>query len=279
MRDRRDMILKEHPCFGNEAHFLYGRLHLPVAPRCNISCRYCDRRYDCVNESRPGVTSKVMSPSEALERAEEVFANFPSMKVAGIAGPGEPLFNEETFETMSLLKENLPGVILCLSSNGLLVPERLEDLKRIGIDTLTVTMNAFTDAAALQIYNDVYSGADGADRAERIGAFLEKQKKGIRDACGEGIAVKINTVLIPGINGGEIEDIASFARSAGASIMNVMPLIPCGRMSGAEAPSSAELSEARKTAAKYLRQLTVCSQCRADACGIPGKGDCGAQAL
>ncbi|MFQ7453900.1 MAG: hypothetical protein ACLRNQ_23780 [Flavonifractor plautii] len=56
------MIPAEHPCFSAQAHFRYGRIHLPVAPRCNIRCGYCDRRYDCANESRPGVTSEVISP-------------------------------------------------------------------------------------------------------------------------------------------------------------------------------------------------------------------------
>ncbi|MEQ2789490.1 nitrogen fixation protein NifB, partial [Flavonifractor plautii] len=53
------MIPAEHPCLSVQAHFRYGRIHLPVAPRCNIRCGYCDRRYDCANESRPGVTSEV----------------------------------------------------------------------------------------------------------------------------------------------------------------------------------------------------------------------------
>ena len=41
-----------HPCFNREAHGRFGRIHLPVAARCNIVCGFCDRRYACVNESR-----------------------------------------------------------------------------------------------------------------------------------------------------------------------------------------------------------------------------------
>src|SRR5664279_3378692 len=61
-------ILKSHPCFSKEAHTRFGRIHLPVAPACNIQCRYCIRKYDCANESRPGITSRVMTPYEALDR-------------------------------------------------------------------------------------------------------------------------------------------------------------------------------------------------------------------
>ena len=55
-----------HPCFNAKVKGQYGRVHLPVAPKCNIQCNYCNRKYDCVNESRPGVTSTVLSPEQAL---------------------------------------------------------------------------------------------------------------------------------------------------------------------------------------------------------------------
>ncbi len=49
--------ITRHPCFNESAKGTCGRVHLPVAPECNIKCNYCNRKYDCVNESRPGVTS------------------------------------------------------------------------------------------------------------------------------------------------------------------------------------------------------------------------------
>ncbi len=52
-----------HPCFNEEAKHTSARVHLPVAPKCNIQCNYCNRKFDCVNESRPGVTSSVLAPS------------------------------------------------------------------------------------------------------------------------------------------------------------------------------------------------------------------------
>ena len=66
-----------HPCFSKDAHKKYGRVHLPVAPRCNIQCNFCNRKYDCMNESRPGVTSAVLTPQQALAmRAWEAPGNF-----------------------------------------------------------------------------------------------------------------------------------------------------------------------------------------------------------
>ena len=58
-----------HPCFNAKVKGQFGRVHLPVAPKCNILCNYCNRKFDCVNESRPGVTSSVLSPAQALDQA------------------------------------------------------------------------------------------------------------------------------------------------------------------------------------------------------------------
>ena len=54
-----------------------------------------------MNESRPGVTSRVLSPEEALDLVRKVMQEHPYVKVVGIAGPGEPLANPETFEAMA----------------------------------------------------------------------------------------------------------------------------------------------------------------------------------
>ena len=63
--------VKSHPCFDPDAAKKYARMHLPVAPKCNISCNYCNRKYDCANESRPGVTAKVISPEEAIDSVDK----------------------------------------------------------------------------------------------------------------------------------------------------------------------------------------------------------------
>ena len=56
-----------HPCYTCSGK-QYARIHLPIAPKCNIQCNYCVRKYDCPNESRPGVTTEILSPQEAFEK-------------------------------------------------------------------------------------------------------------------------------------------------------------------------------------------------------------------
>src|SRR5271169_1440754 len=60
--------VKNHPCYSEEAHHHYARMHVAVAPACNIQCNYCNRKYDCANESRPGVVSEKLTPEQAAKK-------------------------------------------------------------------------------------------------------------------------------------------------------------------------------------------------------------------
>ena len=141
--DESDVLkaLSEHPCYNEDAHHKFARMHIPVAPRCNIQCNYCNRKFDCCNESRPGVTSEVLSPQDALVKIGAVREKVPELKVIGIAGPGDPLANEETFQSLELIKEAYPDLTLCVSTNGLALPDCADRLFALNVRFLTVTMN------------------------------------------------------------------------------------------------------------------------------------------
>ena len=187
--------IAEHPCYDRKAQHKYGRIHLAVAPSCNIQCNFCVREFDCVNESRPGVTSKVLTPQEALEKTRQIIADYPFIKVVGIAGPGDPLANNETFETFELIKKEFPELTLCMSTNGLLLPEKLEDILRVGVSTLTVTINAIDPEIQAKIvdhiiyHGKVYRGVEGAE------IQIKNQLEGVEAAIKAGLVVKVNTVL------------------------------------------------------------------------------------
>ena len=263
--------IQEHPCFSKEACHLFGRIHLPVAPKCNIQCNYCIRKFDCVNESRPGVTSKVLTPAEAVERVREVLKRVHYIKVVAVAGPGEPLFNEETFETFRLLKEEFPFLLRCVSTNGLLLPERIDDLHALGISTLTVTVNAVDPKIGKEIYSFVlykgkrYEGEEGAK------ILIENQLKGIKEAVKRKIIVKVNTVLIPTVNDRHVVDVARKISRLGAYIQNIIPLIPQFKFAHIPPPSPAEKRKVQEECAKFIRQMVHCRRCRADAIGKLGK--------
>ena len=261
-----------HPCFGGN-HHRNGRIHLAVAPRCNIKCGYCTRRHDCVNESRPGVASRILAPVQALETVREVMANDALghiIKVVGIAGPGDPLANRETFETFRLVGEEFPHLINCLSTNGLLLPESIGALHELDLQSLTVTVNALDSEVGARIYRNIlyhgkrYSGREGAE------ILIAQQMAGIARAVEYGVTVKVNTVLIPGINDGQVTLIAEKVRELGAFVMNVMPLIPQADFAQVIPPTPEQLEAVRSANEKIIGQFRHCRQCRADAVGLIG---------
>jgi len=263
------MSILNHPCFGQVPAGQFGRIHLPVAPKCNLQCGFCDRRFDCANESRPGVCSKLISPEEAVETVREAIEKQPRITVAGIAGPGDTLFNEESYETLRLIHEKLPQMILCISTNGILLEKRLDELVSCGVQTITVTVNAYNASTATKIYDRIYWDNEWMETNEDVmREFLSTQIRGIAKAASKGIIVKVNTVLVPGINEDEVGNIAFLASEAGASIHNIIPLIPCARMSDLQAPTKEQLEKAYEKSGNFLDILHNCKHCRADACGL-----------
>ena len=126
----RDKV-HNHPCYSEEAHHFYARMHVAVAPACNIQCHYCNRKYDCANESRPGVVSELLSPDQAAKKVLAVASEIPQMTVLGVAGPGDPLANpERTFDTFRQIADNAPDIKLCLSTNGLALPDHVDEIGR-----------------------------------------------------------------------------------------------------------------------------------------------------
>ena len=268
---RSSDILNTHPCFSKEAHHKFGRIHLPVAPACNIQCKYCIRKYDCANESRPGITSRVMTPHEAMERVRAVVDRNENISVIGIAGPGEPLANDATFETLHAIHREFPELILCVSTNGLYLPERLEELMKAGVRSLTVTINAVTPGMAEKVYSwALFKGKRYAGR-DAASLIVNNQWRGLTNAIDAGLIVKVNTVFIPGVNDIEIPLIAWHAGERGADIMNIMPLIPQAEFEGRKRPSPDMVAKKRADCEKHIPQMTHCRQCRADACGVLGE--------
>ncbi|NYT17888.1 MAG: nitrogenase cofactor biosynthesis protein NifB [Methanomicrobiales archaeon] len=262
--------IREHPCFSERACHAFGRAHVPVAPKCNIQCNYCIRDYDCVNESRPGVTSKVLSPEEAVDLVRKAIEKFPYIKVIGIAGPGEPLANDGTFETLRRLQEEFPNVIKCLSTNGLLLPDKIDLLKKYDVGNITVTLNAVDPEIGAKIYEFVnykgkkYTGVEGA----RI--LLENQLRGIEMAIERHMIVKINTVYIPGINEDHIPEIARKVGEMGVYNFNLIPLIAQYKFADIAPPTPEMKRKMQDECEKYVRQMRHCQRCRSDAVGRLG---------
>ncbi|WP_010262630.1 radical SAM protein [Treponema primitia] len=270
--DRFAHISTRHPCFSGEANMAHGRLHLPVSPACNIQCRFCKRTFNKA-EQRPGVSAQLLKPQGAVEMVRKALKLCPEITVVGIAGPGDTLATPHALETFRIVHKEFPDLINCLSTNGLLLERYAKDIHDVGVGTLTVTVNALDPVILDKICSHVvldgkkYTGVEGA------AILIEAQKRGIRKAADLGLLIKINIVFVPGVNGDHIGEIARTVAELGAGIINIIPLIPQHEFTDWEEPDCVELSKVREAAEKHLPVFRHCQHCRADACGIPGKGD------
>ncbi|MBP9636986.1 MAG: nitrogenase cofactor biosynthesis protein NifB, partial [Bacteroidaceae bacterium] len=269
-----DEQIAKHPCFDEEARHTHARVHLPVAPRCNIQCNYCNRKYDCVNESRPGVTSSVLEPFQAVRYLKELDKHIDRISVIGIAGPGDPFANpEEVLKTLRAVKEEFPNRIFCLSTNGLNLAPYIDEIATLNVTHVTLTINGVDPKITSQLYRwvrfdkKIYRGEEGA----RL--LMERQLACIPLLKAKGIIVKINFIIVPGINDHHVEATAKVVKELGADLINCMPLIPTegSLFEEKSKPDQKMIFRVRTQAKSHLPLMTHCARCRADAAGLLGQ--------
>ena len=263
-------LTKSHPCFNEQVHDKVGRAHVPIAPKCNIYCNFCTRDLNNPLEKRPGVASCIMQPDDAIKHVEEVTAEGP-IAVVGVAGPGDSLANEETLEFFEKLDENNPDLIKCMSTNGLLLPKYADKIAELGVNSVTVTVNAIDPDIAKDIYTFINYDGEIIKGREAVEILIKNQLEGIEKVANNGVVVKVNSVLIPGLNDEHIVEIAKEVKKRGASLMNILPLIPLNKMKDFERPDCAMMEKVRDEVEEIMPVFRACTQCRADAYGIPGK--------
>jgi len=172
---------------------LFGRrinyLRLSVTDRCNLRCRYCMPEHGV--EKLPH--QEVLSYEELHRIARAaVSLGIEKIRVTG----GEPLVRKDILPFLAGLSA-LPGLRqLVLTSNGLLLEEMASDLKAAGVQRLNISLDSLDAANFCAI--------------TRVGD-LDRVLAGIAAADRAGFPVKINMVVMRGVNDAEIEAIASLA--------------------------------------------------------------------
>jgi len=261
-----------HPCYANTRNALWARIHLPVAKYCNVKCVFCDHNLgSSCHTSKPGYAGRVMTPEEAIKSAMWEISENPSLRIVAISGPGEPLANKETYTTLQGLRDRGMDVRFCLSTNGTLLEEAVGVLCNLDVSTVSVSMSTQNYEIASKLYEWASINEhviQGLDIAREI---VTQQLRGIRSAADAGICVKVNTILIPDLNGKDIVSLSRRISDAGAQIQNIVPLVNCSARSNLRVPSTRELDFARRAAASNIQQFVHCKQCRSDVVGIPGR--------
>jgi nitrogen fixation protein NifB len=169
-----------------------------------------------------------------------------------------------------MVRESYPEMLLCVATNGLNAAQYAQELADLQVSHVSITLNAVDPAVGEKIYawvrddKRIYRGRAGAER------LLGKQLESIRQLKLRGVTVKINSILIPGVNDGHIGEVAKTVASLGADIFNCIPLYPVAEtpMENIEPPSPELIERVRSEAANYIPQMRHCTRCRADAVGL-----------
>jgi nitrogen fixation protein NifB len=266
--------IKNHPCFNDSSRHKYGRIHLPVAPKCNIQCNYCSRKFDCMNENRPGVTSKLLSPKQALYYLDQALQLSPNIAVVGIAGPGDPFANpDETMETLRLVREKYPEMLLCVATNGLDVLPYIDELAELQVSHVTLTINAVDPKIGAEIYAWVRYQKRMYRDMEAAQLLLENQLAALQKLKRLGVTAKVNSIIIPGINDTHVIEVARQVAALGADILNCLPYYNTTEtvFENIAEPDPVMVGKIQEETGLLLPQMKHCARCRADAVGIIGE--------
>lgn len=187
--------------FGRQITYL----RLSVTDRCNLRCRYC-----VPPEGRLLFAHDEILRYEEILRIVRILALMGVRKVR-ITG-GEPLVRKNL---VCLIREirKISGIDeVCLTTNGVLLADMADDLKRAGIDRINISLDS--------LKQDVFHSITGYDG-------LASVLSGIEAALEAGMTpVRINAVPMNGINAGEIEDLAelSFRENVHVRFIEEMPV-------------------------------------------------------
>jgi nitrogen fixation protein NifB len=163
-------------------------------------------------------------------------------------------------------------MLLCVATNGFNILPYIAELANYNVSHVTITVNAVDPEIGSLIYAWARDGKCVRQGKEAAAQLLERQMLAIGLLKEKGITVKINTIIIPGVNDTHIPLIAKAVALAGADILNCIPLLPAADTDFADkpAPTPESISEIQKTARQYIPLMKHCTRCRADAVGLLG---------
>ncbi|HKK32509.1 MAG TPA: radical SAM protein [Desulfomicrobiaceae bacterium] len=272
-----------HPCFDTEIRKSTGRLHLPVAGETNARNKFDDEQYLSALDCKVTAAPTTISPADALAFVGATIDRGVAVDVVGITGPGDPFASPEaTLRTLELVREKYPDMTLCVTTNGLGLPEHVARLAAAQVNHVTLLIHSFDPGTVQQIYAWIRPGKRTMAIARASELLIAEQKEAIRRLVAAGITVKVNTVVYPGINDEHISEIAAEAAASGATVMHLSGFAPAPE---SETPLSAASSEmpasARAAAAEHLTVMdgpepcgsmiigTGCTSCGTEAGPVP----------
>lgn len=180
------------------------KLRISVTDRCNMRCVYC-----MPDNNTQWLSQTNLLSYEQIIQIVKVFTLFgiENLKITG----GEPLIRSD-IETLVKNLSNIEHIrSLSMTTNGLLLKNKIKSLKNAGLDSVNISLDTFDRVRFKEI-----SGVDG----------LLTVREAINEAIKEELTVKINTVIMRGWNDDEISNFVKFSRDTGCPVkfIEFMPL-------------------------------------------------------
>jgi cyclic pyranopterin phosphate synthase len=174
-----------------------SNLRLSVTDRCNLRCQYCMPEEDYVWLPKANVLT-----FEETMRLVDLFASLGVDRVR-ITG-GEPLLRKDLPVLVRMLAGRPAVTDLSMTTNGVLLREHAPALRAAGLHRVTVSLDTLDKETfrLLARRDDLTRTLDGIEAARENG-FDE---------------LKLDTVVIAGINDGELPDLLARARALAAEI-------------------------------------------------------------
>lgn len=180
------------------------KLRISVTDRCNMRCVYC-----MPNNNINWLSQKYLLSYGQITQIVRILTLFgiEKLKITG----GEPLVRSNIHELVRSLFSIKEIKSISMTTNGLLLKDKIKDLKKSGLDSINVSLDTF-DVTRFK----TMSGVDG----------LHIVKGAIKEAVEEKLRVKINTVIMRGWNDDEISKFVEFSRDTGCPVkfIEFMPL-------------------------------------------------------
>jgi nitrogen fixation protein NifB len=157
------------------------------------------------------------------------------------------------------------------------LPEQVEELCKHNIDHVTITINCVDEEIGAKIYPWVFWNNRRIKGKKGARILIQQQQKGLEMLAERGILVKVNSVMIPGVNDEHLEEVSKVVKAKGAFLHNVMPLIAEAEhgtfygVMGQRGPTHDELQSLQDKCAGDMNMMRHCRQCRADAVGMLGE--------
>jgi nitrogen fixation protein NifB len=153
----------------------------------------------------------------------------------------------------------------------------VDEICKHNIDHVTITINCVDPEIGAKIYPWIFWNNRRIKGVKAAKILIEQQQKGLQMLCDRGVLVKVNSVMIPGVNDEHLKEVSRVVKAKGAFLHNVMPLIAEAEhgtfygMMGQRGPNNDELQALQDECAGDMAMMRHCRQCRADAVGMLGE--------